>query len=406
MAQSADQFRRSDVVLWGTVAAVACAAALISANIAAIAPQGMLAGLHNSRVVNDEAAGLASELAAVGGSNGNLLKLAGAQQQMQTAQQQMQSAEQQMRKTQQQMLATEQQLSASQDRIRILQQQSQSAATTLDSRLAALEKTVAANGAQLTSLQTTLPRRVETLMFDKPDSSLVTGSIATPAATFVAPGTAPAPMEASAQAKPAQPMPAAVPPPAAIATAPAVTARAAAPAIAAPPPASPGGPQWISVAALPAFSTPSTLDAKASAGVPTAAPASPPYPMAPRPAEVAAHDAPSAMAVASTAGSITPAAHRPKTDVKAIGIAIGNPVTADSALANWQQIAGTVGVLLVGTSPLLADDPSGAGKVLVAGPLPGIAAATALCGKIEAASISCVPMPYVGTGLNAAASYQ
>jgi hypothetical protein len=128
--------------------------------------------------------------------------------------------------------------------------------------------------------------------------------------------------------------------------------------------------------------------------------------MAPRPTDASAHDASSATAVASTAGAIAAPAHRPKPDVKAIGIAIGNPVTADSALANWQQIAGNVGVLLVGTSPLLADDPSGAGKVLVAGPLPGIAAATALCNKIEAAAISCMPMPYVGTELNAAASYQ
>lgn len=346
-----------------------------------MAPQDILAGLHNSRVVNDAAARLTAELAALGGSKGNLLKLADAQQQMQTAQQQMLAAEAQMR-------ASEQQLSASEDRIRTAQQQGQAEAATLGDRLAALEKTVAADGAQLVSLKAALPRRVETLAIGKADSSLVTGSIAASPATFAAPRPAPSPATAPTEARVAQPMPAAVPPPISAAAAP---ARSAA------------GPQWLDIAALPAFSTPNTLQASADAAAATAAP----YPMAPRwPTDAGLHDSSMPASVAS-AGAIAAPAHRPKPDVKAIGVAIGNPVTPASALASWQQIAENVGVLLVGTSPLLADDPAGsAGKVLVAGPLPGIAAATALCGKIEAASLSCTPMPYVGTELNAATSYQ
>jgi hypothetical protein len=91
--------------------------------------------------------------------------------------------------------------------------------------------------------------------------------------------------------------------------------------------------------------------------------------------------------------------------VTAIGVAIGAPVQPAGALAAWQALAAKVGILLVGTSPLLADDPAGStGKVLVAGPLPSIANATALCANVSRAGITCMPMPYVGMAISAAPS--
>jgi hypothetical protein len=336
-------------------------------------------------VVNDESARLSAELAALDGSKSSVLSLAGAQQRMLAAQQQMLTTEQQMRSSQQQM---------------------QSTATALGARLAALEKTVAANGAQLTSLRTSPPRRVDTFPLRPRTSPLVTGSI-----------------DAVRAASPAQPLPAPVPAP--------VQSKAVPPStvsVAKPPPSPPvattatadPGPHWTAIAALPTFATTTapaasvpaagaaagTASATAAGTAGSATPPAPPLPMAPRPTvERATSDADVAPTPAGAIGRR--ATHRARPDVKAIGIAIGNPVTPDSALGSWQQIAENVGVLLVGTSPLLADDPSGgAGKVLVAGPLPGIAAATALCGKIEQAALSCRPMPYVGAELNAAANYQ
>jgi len=89
-----------------------------------------------------------------------------------------------------------------------------------------------------------------------------------------------------------------------------------------------------------------------------------------------------------------------KADVRAVGVAIGAPVQPGNALAAWQDLASKVGVMLVGMSPLLAEDPAGGGgKVLVAGPVASIAAATALCGKIDDTGLTCTPMPYVGADL-------
>ncbi len=91
-------------------------------------------------------------------------------------------------------------------------------------------------------------------------------------------------------------------------------------------------------------------------------------------------------------------------NVAAIGVAdLARPVQPTGALVAWQALAAKVGILLVGTSPLLADDPAGStGKVLVAGPLASIASATALCGNIARAGVTCMPMPYVGMAVTAA----
>ena len=50
MAKAADQFRQSDVTLWGIVALVCGAVAILSANVSALVPDSILAGLHASRL--------------------------------------------------------------------------------------------------------------------------------------------------------------------------------------------------------------------------------------------------------------------------------------------------------------------------------------------------------------------
>jgi multidrug efflux pump subunit AcrA (membrane-fusion protein) len=373
LARPADQFRRSDVVLWGTVAAVASALALIAANLAALEPQGALAMLHDSRAVAAQARELTAGLAALDGSKSTLSELTDARQQLRTSAQQL--------------VAWRQQLLAAQDQLRNAQQQTNAVAAALGSRLTALERTVAANGTQLTTLAKTAPRPVKALEFASADPDTITGAIDRPAPGFTA---------ARSPTRPAVPQ----------------TMPAALPAPIVPEPAA--GPNWTEVAALPAFAAPASPAEDASLPAADA----PPYPMTPRPAAVGRPSAaPLALEPTANAGGITvastsatasagpgaigpPPARRSKADVRAIGVAIGNPVTPASALASWQQIAGQVGVLLVGTSPLLATDPAGStGKVLVAGPIPSIAAAATLCGKIEAAALSCTPMPYVGAAL-------
>lgn len=386
MTQSADHFRRSDVFVWGTAAAVACAAALISANVAAVLPQGALAALHDSRAVNAQAAELTAEVAALDGSKSNLLKLADAQQKLETAQRQTQLAQQQAQAAQQRMLATE-------DQLRTAQQAAQATAAGLDSRLAGLEKTVATEGTRLSALQIALPRRVATLSLGGTDRSLLTGSISAGTPSFGSPAGAIERMPA--QPKPAQPVPVPSPAPSELG---AVT------------PIDPG-PQWSAAASLPVFSASAprlvAIETPALRAEGSDAASPPPFPMSPRRAEATPKPLDlMGPGTTASAGAITPPMPpRARPDVRAIGVAIGNPVAPAAALASWQQIAENVGVLLVGMSPLLADDPAGSpSKVLVAGPVSSIAAATALCGKVEQAALSCTPMPYVGAGLNAASS--
>jgi hypothetical protein len=381
LAQRADPFRRSDVVLWGSVAVVTSALALVAANLAAFVPEDALAVLHNSRAVTAQAGELTAKLAALDLSKSKLAELSDLQQQVQASQQQL--------------TAARQHVAAVEDRLEKAQQQASRTADALGVRLAALERAVAANGTQLSALAEAAPRKVNALSFGGSDPTAITGAIDAPVAGFTGATPAAEPME--------QPMPAALP-----------TVEAGA-----------VGPEWTDVAALPAFTSPAN-PAATDGAVPdeitpaeaTAADAPIPYPMAPRPATperpatapLALETEPGSGGTAGASveapprakpGAIgPPPARRPKADVRAIGVAVGSPTTPAAALASWQQIAERVGVLLVGTSPLLAADPAGSsGKVLVAGPIPSIAAATALCGKIEAAALSCMPMPYVGAAL-------
>ena len=50
MARASEQFRQSDVTTWGIVALVLSGIAVMGANVSALMPQGVLAGLHKTRI--------------------------------------------------------------------------------------------------------------------------------------------------------------------------------------------------------------------------------------------------------------------------------------------------------------------------------------------------------------------
>ena len=50
MAKASEQFRQSDVATWGLVALVFGGIAVMGANVSALIPQGVLAGLHKTRI--------------------------------------------------------------------------------------------------------------------------------------------------------------------------------------------------------------------------------------------------------------------------------------------------------------------------------------------------------------------
>jgi hypothetical protein len=89
----------------------------------------------------------------------------------------------------------------------------------------------------------------------------------------------------------------------------------------------------------------------------------------------------------------------PRADGDAYGVVLGAPVDAYSATASWGAIQMKVGTLLIGLTPVLADDSDGVGKHLVAGPLSGFTEARDLCGRLAPVGIACRPAPYAGTPL-------
>jgi len=93
-------------------------------------------------------------------------------------------------------------------------------------------------------------------------------------------------------------------------------------------------------------------------------------------------------------------------DPSAFGVALGEPVVATAARAQWATLQGKVGTLLLGLAPLLTNDPSTAGTRLVAGPVNSLAQAQSLCGNFDRVGISCTPLPFIGMPLPAASPAQ
>ncbi|MDC9826062.1 hypothetical protein PRN20_20190 [Devosia sp. ZB163] len=87
------------------------------------------------------------------------------------------------------------------------------------------------------------------------------------------------------------------------------------------------------------------------------------------------------------------------TATPAPGIALGVPVTADAAEAQWQEMLSEVGTMLVGLSPVLGQSPDSSAKLLIAGPLVDRATAIELCSRLGKAGVSCEPTEYRGDPL-------
>lgn len=86
-------------------------------------------------------------------------------------------------------------------------------------------------------------------------------------------------------------------------------------------------------------------------------------------------------------------------DGSAFGIAVGTNVTADNAVATWDDLSNKLGPLLIGLSPLLVDQQDSDKKRIIVGPISRMTEATALCKRLERISIACMPMPYGGAPL-------
>ncbi len=83
-------------------------------------------------------------------------------------------------------------------------------------------------------------------------------------------------------------------------------------------------------------------------------------------------------------------------DGTAPGIALGFPVQASTAEAQWQELLAQVGTMLVGLSPVLADKDGTDGKIIVAGPMLDRASAIELCARLDRAGVPCEPTTYAG----------
>ena len=77
----------------------------------------------------------------------------------------------------------------------------------------------------------------------------------------------------------------------------------------------------------------------------------------------------------------------PRMDGDAYGVALGLTVDAYGAPAAWNSLNAKVGTLLIGLTPVLADEANGTRKHLVAGPLPGFAQARDLCARLAPVGI-------------------
>lgn len=83
----------------------------------------------------------------------------------------------------------------------------------------------------------------------------------------------------------------------------------------------------------------------------------------------------------------------------AYGVALGSPVTPQSASAAWSDLSLKLGPLLFGMVPMVSNQSSGNQQRIVVGPITELSEATALCTRLERVSIACTPMPFMGTPL-------
>jgi hypothetical protein len=86
-------------------------------------------------------------------------------------------------------------------------------------------------------------------------------------------------------------------------------------------------------------------------------------------------------------------------DPKAFGVALGDPVEAETIKARWDSLIVKVGPLLLGLGPILGENSDKTAKHLVIGPITDIAQAKALCDRIGKVGIACTAVPFVGSAV-------
>ena len=72
MANASEHFRQSDVTRWGIIALVCGALAVVSANLSALVPPSVLAGLHSTRLGGASLEQLRNQIAELGAETGRL----------------------------------------------------------------------------------------------------------------------------------------------------------------------------------------------------------------------------------------------------------------------------------------------------------------------------------------------
>lgn len=82
------------------------------------------------------------------------------------------------------------------------------------------------------------------------------------------------------------------------------------------------------------------------------------------------------------------------------GIAVGSAVPVEETPALWNDLTLKLGPLLLGLSPLVAEQAYGTDRRIIVGPISELAEARALCERFERVAIACMPMPYDGAPLN------
>lgn len=78
------------------------------------------------------------------------------------------------------------------------------------------------------------------------------------------------------------------------------------------------------------------------------------------------------------------------------GIAVGESIEHENLEATYADISTAAGTLLLGTAPLVAQADAEELARIVLGPLPDLASAEAMCGRLERLELPCNPAPYEG----------
>lgn len=78
------------------------------------------------------------------------------------------------------------------------------------------------------------------------------------------------------------------------------------------------------------------------------------------------------------------------------GVAIGRAISSNQAKATWGDLTVKLGSALSGLTPVMNGGTVKSDGHLIAGPLAEIKDATALCKRLEAVAVACLPVPYIG----------